>query len=207
VAQLLLEGTIGEPSTLRLRATVGCGGRYPTPAPKAGDWFAHPGFDHFLLMTYLGGPVAKGAAYLNAPSEAGRGGSALVSCHFARPGLLGALDCTFAPGMQLPSALFAHDLEVEVAGTDGVLWLTRGMADRTKAAPVSMRVGARAYTLGVESGLADLWETAYLNAAEELRAWCSGARSLLISDEQVSSAYEFKSRVVGMATSPGVVSL
>ena len=192
---LLDQGLLGEVCSIRIRATLGgTGGALPPEAPPLEKYLDHPAFDQFLLMTFLGGCVEKVTAYLN-PMDPEQGGQGLVNCRFAHPGRYGLLECAYAPGLHVPSGHFPHDLEVEVAGTDGVAWLTRGMGKRTQSAPLRVRVGRESFTIGVESGLQEDWSSVYSTGAGEMLRMVSarGARPLL-NPEEALSAYRLRQR-------------
>ncbi len=192
---LLDQGRLGEVCSIRIRATLGgAGSRRPAEVPHPERYLDHPAFDQFLLMTFLGGCVEKVTAYLN-PMNPERGGQGLVNCKFACPGRYGLLECAYAPGLYVPSDHFPHDLEVEVAGTDGVAWLTRGMGTRTQSAPLRVRVGRKAFSIGVESGLESDWSSAYSSAAGEmLRMVAPGGVRPLLAPEEGLSAYRLRER-------------
>ncbi len=164
---LLDAGEIGEVTTVRVRATLGrVGEATGTPPQDPPAYLAHAAFDHFLLLVCLGGAVEKFTAYLNR-MDASAGGQGLLAVKYVHPGRYGLLECTFAPQLGLRTDHQPHELEVEIAGTDGIVWLQRGMAARVQAAPVRVRVGRISYSIGVESGLRDSWGHVYQAAVEQ----------------------------------------
>lgn len=185
----LLEGdAIGEVGTVRIQATIGgSGGRYDPVPPGETDYLAHPAFDHFPLLAALGGAPAEVGAYLQT-MDGKRGGQGLVSCRFEVEGRYGVLECCYAPGIRFVSTAFPYDLQAEISGTDGIIWLKRGMARRSLEAPVHVRAGRTAYSLGVESGLPAEWEQVYRNAAAEMMELFYGNGSPLITKHEASSA-------------------
>jgi len=189
VRALLDGGEIGEIATIRIRATIGgSGGRHEPVPPDEADYLRHPAFDHFPLLASLGGPPAEVGAYLHAMDGA-LGGQGLVSCRFEADGRYGILECSYAPGMRFASTAFPYDLEAEVSGTDGIVRLRRGMARRSLEAPIHVRTGRLAYSIGVESGLADEWEQVYRNAAAEMVETLSGKAVGLLSQRELSAAF------------------
>ncbi len=190
--QLIDAGTIGVPSSIRVRATLaGKGGSAPPPWPEPDNYLGHPAFDHFLLLVYLGGPAARVCAYLN-PITADAGGQGVVSIEYRAPARFGALECTGAPGLYLRSDVYPYDLEAEVTGTDGIVFLQRGMSQRTREAPIVLRVGRRAEAIGAASGLADAWEQVYAGAATEYCAMLRTGAPPYLSREQLLAAWRLR---------------
>lgn len=168
LVRLVREGELGELQAVRVRATVGgSGGALPAePVPRT-DYLSHPAFDLLPLIVELMGPVAGLGAYLN-PMWSRRGGQGLVTCKAAAPGQYALLECCLAPEMTLRSAHWPYDLAIEVAGSHGVAWMQRGMAERLHAPPIRVRVGREDRSYGIESGLSGDWEPTYARAASEM---------------------------------------
>jgi len=204
VRELIASGEVGEVGTVRIRATLArtLDGP-PTLAPPRTGWLAHPAFDHFALLVAFGGPVREVAAYLD--DLAPEGGQGLVACRHAHPGRYGLLECTWSPDLRLPTTLLPHDLEAEVAGSDGILWLRRGMARRTAEAPVAVRVGRSAYTLGVACGLPDRWGEVYARAARELRDALRTGHHPLLAPADLLNAFRARDAGLRAAAHPGVL--
>jgi predicted dehydrogenase len=213
VRELLANDVVGEVTTIRLRATCGGPGATWPPAPiERQRFFHHPAFDHFLLLRLLGGEAAAVTGYLSwpaaatadlglagtGPADTGLADTGLVSTALAgtgladvrlyQPGRYALLDCSAAPQMHLTSAHFPYDLEAEIAGSDGIIWLTRFMAQRTQVAPIAVRVGRRAFTIGVESTLALEWDSVYRGAAEHLCELLRGCGRSLVSSAELFDA-------------------
>ncbi len=204
---MLVQGVIGEPGTLRVRATLAGRGGAASLEPPFGDHpLRHPAFNHFALLTLFGGPVKRLTAYVQ-PMDAETGGQALVSVEYAAAGRVGLLECTYAPQMRVRSEFFPHDLEAELCGTDGILWLRRGMAARTQQAPLAVRVGMSAYTIGVESGLREDWAGVYEKAAEDLRGMVGGRTVELLDSDALVSALKLGEAVAEAAATREVVVL
>jgi predicted dehydrogenase len=167
IKNLIDKGEIGEVATIRIRATIGRLEELPYENQiQENTYLNHPAFDHFRLLTLLGGEIEKVSAYLN-PMKAITGGQGLINCKYKAPGSYGILECSYAPEMSFITEHHPYNLEAEIAGSDGIIWLQRGMATRTRSAPVSVRVGPKAYTIGVESGFPSDWGMVYHNMAGE----------------------------------------
>ncbi|MFC1707986.1 hypothetical protein ACFL59_14415 [Planctomycetota bacterium] len=207
VKELLTAGEIGEVCAIRVRATIGGrGGALAPEIPERNGYGAHPAFDHFMLLVYLGGAAEAAAAYLN-PMDATSGGQGLISCKFGAAGRYGLMEWTFAPEMYIRSEHYPYDLEVEIAGSDGLIWLQRGMAQRTRAAPVYVRSGRHAFPIGAESGLPDDWGHVYLRGAEHFLGLLQGRGRPLMSHTDLLAAVTLKERVDEAARANGVVVL
>ena len=205
--ELIADGAIGEVATVRVRAIVGGRGGAVAPAvPGREDYLAHPAFDHFVLLAALGGPLAAAAAYLN-PMDPASGGQGLVACRYAHPGRHGVLECVFAPDLFVRSAREPYDLEVEVAGTDGIVWLRRGVGKRTQAAPVELRAGTQWRSFGAGSGLAEEWSDAVRGAAVHFAARARGLAPARVADDELVTAMRLRARAREAAGKPGVVDL
>ncbi|MFC1850664.1 hypothetical protein ACFL27_10770 [candidate division CSSED10-310 bacterium] len=205
---LLKSNLLGEIATIRIKATLaGKGGEIAAVKPEQTFYLNHPAFDHFLLLPYLGGAVDKMTAYCNPMLEI-KGGQALINCKFKQPGRYGLLDCSYAPAMFIRSKLYPYDLEVEIAGSDGIIWLNKGMAERTFQAPIQVRVGQQAFSYGVESGMQTDFSSAYQVAAAEFALIAHGHpyHPVLEADEIIST-YELRARVYEASDSQDVIQL
>ncbi|NLH47435.1 MAG: hypothetical protein GX444_02415 [Myxococcales bacterium] len=197
--ELVTAGAIGEPTMLRIRATLGGPGAAKQLDPPFGEQpLRHPAFDRFLLLTFLGGPAASLTAYLQ-PMDAARGGQGLIACRFAAPGRLGLLECAYAPELYVRSDYFPHDLEIEYTGTDGFLRLRRGMAERTQEPPLIARIGKTMQVYGMETGMRDDWAVVYKNAAAEMVGLTGGRSVVHLPSAAVVSALNLRERVYDAA--------
>ena len=129
--------------------------------------------------------------------ERERGGQGLVACQFAHPGRYGLLECVFAPHLFIRSDYFPYDLEVEIAGTDGIIWLRRGMAKRTQSPAIEVRVGQRAFSFGAASGIEEDWNWAYREAAVCFLEMASGAGRDRMPDTALISALKIRTEFCG----------
>jgi hypothetical protein len=173
--ELIKAGEIGEPATIRVRAIAGRGSEV---GQSVEEWLSHPAFDHFPLLTFFGGPIQSTAAYLN-PMNPDQGGQGVTAIRFERPGLYGSLECTLAPDLVVKTDHQPYDLEVEIAGSDGIIWMRRGMGRRSSIAPIMVRTGRQAYTIGVECGFPSDWNQVYRQMALEFLNVIHGGRTLV----------------------------
>ena len=159
--ELIQEGEIGEPATIRVRAMAGKGAEI---GQSIEEWLAHPAFDHFPLLSFFGGSIHSVAAYFN-PMNPQHGGQGVTAIRFERPGLYGSLECTLAPDLEIRTNHQPYDLEIEIAGSDGIAWLRRGMGRHVSTAPIMVRTGRKAYSIGVECGFPADWNHVYQQMA------------------------------------------
>ncbi len=170
VKGLLDKQEIGEPCSLRIKVTIGKGGAWPLPdvghasGPEA--FFSHPCLDRCSLAVYLFGTVERVAAYLNS-GDLQRGGQGLIILKFSKPGRFGALDLTYAPEMHIRSDYYPIHEVVEIAGSDGIIWVNHCIGKMTQEPPIMVRRARSYYQIGVESGIAsdfaDAWDASASN--------------------------------------------
>ncbi|HPQ69427.1 MAG TPA: hypothetical protein PKW95_09870 [bacterium] len=178
--RLLADDEIGEVGTLRVQAILGGdGGALAPQSATADDYLRHPAFDHLLLLTWLGGAPHAVSACLQPLGE--HGGQGMIAVRHRAPGRYGMLEMIHAPQMTLPSAYYPYAVEAEASGTDGIAWLRRGMAQPSREAPLAVRVGKSAYTIGVERGLTADWDALYAHAAAHLRSLAAGQAQPMVS--------------------------
>jgi len=127
------------------------------------------------------------------------GGQGMIAVRHRAPGRYGLLEMIHAPQMTLPSAYYPHAVEAEVSGTDGIAWLRRGMAQPSREAPLAVRVGKTAYTIGVERGLTAEWDALYAHAAAHLRALAAGKAQPIVGAEDLFAALAARDRAVEAA--------
>ncbi|MEO0250301.1 MAG: Gfo/Idh/MocA family oxidoreductase [candidate division WOR-3 bacterium] len=174
VKELLDRREIGEPASIRIKATLGRGGRWPCP-PLPNDsnvegYLCHPCLDRFSLAIFLLGTVDRVSAYANS-LHGERGGQILVSFKYTHPGRYGVLDRTVAPHMYVRSDYFPVHDTVEIAGTDGLIWVNHCMGKMTEEPPIVVRLARRYYQIGVECELkTDFSDCFYESARDFLTA-------------------------------------
>ncbi len=207
VNELLAGGAIGEVRSIRVRATLGATGGTLPPEPLPADQpLFHPAFDHCLLLAWWGGAPAAVTAYQQ-PFDPQRGGQALVNVRYACGGRYGLLDCTYAPELYLRSEFYPYDLDAEVAGTDGIVWLRRGMAQRVVEPAVFLRAGKIALSLGLESGLDDDWSAAHRAAAADFLAQLNGQTVPVMDQPTLLAALSLREKTAAAAQSPVVLKI
>ncbi len=179
LADLVDRNVLGEITTIRLRAIVGGRGAARAAAPVDGErWAVHPAFDRFLALARLGGPLASltGYAAFDATSATAPGQAVLALAH-AYAGRYSHLELVHAPNLAIRSDREPYDLTIEVAGTDGIAWLHRGIAKPTERAPLEVRVGRLHFTVDAAAGLDEDWSTSFRAAASAMARLATGPAS------------------------------
>ncbi len=165
--KLIERKELGELANIRVQAILGGeGGAIPVEKPGEKRFFANYAFNHFLLLSFLGGSLQNGMDYSSPvnhrnPMEAHKGGQAIASFKFREAGLYGMLECVHAPFMHIKSTHLPFAVSIEIAGTDGLCWANGGAGELSQAPPLWLRVGKRSYPVGVESGMPLHWDSVY----------------------------------------------
>lgn len=206
VRTLIENEEVGEITMVRVRATLGKNENGIAPAPFGDDILSHNAFDHLPMLVYFGGNIEKVGAYIN-PMDKERGGQALVDVKYLAPGCYGLLDCTFAPHMSMRTNHLPYDLEAEITGTDGVIWLRRGMSCRNATEPIYVRIGQTSYSIGIESGMDLEYESAYANAAKQFYASFLDIQYPMLGKNDFISAVQTKEKAHESNKSKKVLSL
>lgn len=185
---LVRDGEIGYLSAFRIRALIGGkGGELQPDLNFKKKPFYHHAFDHLPLATLFCGRMEKVTSYSN-PFYKTKGGQALLNVKFKRDRLYALLECTYAPGLVVPSRHYPYDLNLEITGTDGVIWVKHGMARCTSEPPIQVRVGQKAYTVGIESDMNSNWNHVYRNMANDLVNMARGNWAPIINKRDYLSA-------------------
>lgn len=170
--QLIDEMEIGEICAARFHANlVGKGGWGPmTEYFKGGRALFHPAFDKFALAIHLLGDIESVHSYIN-PFTARRGGQAVIGFKTKAEGCYGVFDLTYAPGTAVRTDAIPCDDTLEVAGTDGIIWVRHFHGRMTEEPSIEVRRGKKCYSIGIGSGMKTDWrDSLAASAAHFLRA-------------------------------------
>ena len=193
--ELIDAGEIGEPITIRLKSNPGfspsawevplAAARWRFDASRCGGGplVFDDGHHKFAIAWYLMGPpqdvhawivereVAPGA-YLDAP--------ALISWRFA-DGRLGSFEVVHSPQLEISTRHYAQDDRVEITGTEGVIWVTRGHGQLLDEPPVILRRGGKTRTF---DDMPTGWETSFAASATNfVDALTAGGPHLLTGEQ------------------------
>lgn len=184
-AELIRDGAIGEPLSIRFKLGSSLKGGWPVPL-KAWLWrldedkcgggptLYDDGNHKFSMAIHLLGAIGEVHAWvdrtlglIDAP--------ALVSWTYQEGGRVGFLDASFSPHMTLKSDYYSADERVEITGTEGVIWLTRCTARMVDEPPLIL------HRKGTTTAFEDLrsdWLDSFVDSTEHF------ARCLLGQEQQ-----------------------
>ena len=183
---LISKKELGETAIIRIQALLGGEGGTASPEkPGEKGFFAHYAFNHFLLLSYLGGPLESSMDYLSPanqqyPMDHHNGRQGIVSVKFKDAGRYGMLECAHAPQMHIKSSQLPSSISIEVAGTDGISWANGASGELSQGPPLWVRVGKRSYPAGIETGMPCQWESVYEKITAHTISMLNGKRYQIV---------------------------
>ena len=193
--ELIDNGEIGDPLTIRIKSNSGISpSEWQVPA-SARAWRLNPAecgggplvFDdghhkfalawHFMglaeeVHAWIGCTEVAPGDYLDAP--------AIVSWKFAH-NRYGSLEAVFSPELALDTQHYAQDDRVEITGSKGVIWVTRGHGKMLDAPPVLMYKDRQTRAF---SDMPVGWEHSFINSSKHfIDAFFAGEPPSLTGDE------------------------
>lgn len=209
-------GDIGDVLSIRLKSNAGWSPTAWEVPAAAAAWRADPGtcgggplvFDDghhkFAIAWYFLGLASRVHAFIGTSADGILDAPSLVS--WTHEGAqVGSLEVVHSPRLRLDTAHYAQDDRVEITGTRGVIWVTRGHGRMLDAPPVVV------YRDGQTTGYSDMpagWESSFLDSGRHfIDALCSGAPPML-TGEQGREVLAFalaaqESARTGLAVTPG----
>jgi len=132
--ELIDSGEIGQVLSIRIRLGSGGSGGWYVPLNTwlwrlaetekgGGPTIFDDGYHKFSIGMYYGGPVEKVFAWIDR-TFALIDAPAIVSWR-AENGVVGCIDATFSPNLNVKSKYYSADERVEITGARGVIWITR----------------------------------------------------------------------------------
>ena len=191
---LLDAGAIGEPLTIRIKSVFG-DPRHGWAVPEAARaWRLDParcgggpivfddGHHKFALAWWLMGMPEEVHAWIGTTPTAGGpvDGPAIVSFRFPG-GRMGVFEAVHAKDLVVNSRHYAQDDQIEVTGTRGVLWVTRGHGRLGDRPPVIL------YRDGETRGFSDMatgWEESFVLSTRDTIEAIREGRPPLLTGEQ-----------------------
>ena len=176
---LIDSGEIGEPLTIRVKSNSGVSPTEWDVPSAAQAWRLNPEecgggplvFDdghhkfalgwHFMGMAeevhaWIGSTEIAPGLFLDAPS--------IVSWKF--PGnRYGSLEAVYSPELVLDTRHYAQDDRIEITGTKGVIWITRGHGKMLDVPPVVLYKDRRTHTF---SDMPVGWEHSFINSTRQM---------------------------------------
>ncbi|MCY3866718.1 MAG: Gfo/Idh/MocA family oxidoreductase [Chloroflexi bacterium] len=192
---LIDNGEIGDLLTIRVKSNSGVSPTEWQVPPSARAWRLNPEecgggplvFDdghhkfalgwHFMglaqeVHAWIGSTEIAPGDYLDAP--------AIVSWKFSN-NRYGSLEAVYSPELQLDTQHYAQDDRIEITGSKGVIWVTRGHGKMMDAPPVLM------YKDRQTRGFSDMpvgWEHSFINSTKHfIDAYFAGEPPSLSGEE------------------------
>ncbi len=177
--ELIDAGEIGEPLTIRIKSNA-ANSPNAWPIPRSaqtwrfdmsksggGPLVFDDGHHKFsLAWFFMGGAAEEVHAWIGS-LEAPLGGEvglidspAIVSWKFPR-NRFGSLEVVYSPEMIVDTNHYAQDDRIEITGTKGVIWITRGHGHMMDVPPVIMYKDRKTYTY---SDMPVGWEHSFINS-------------------------------------------
>jgi predicted dehydrogenase len=186
-------GEIGEISSIRLKSAAGYSEQaWPSPADRwrldpskcgGGPMLFDDGHHKFAIAWYFLGLPELIHCFAH-QTEVGPGCQidcpAIATWSYAS-GAVGSFEATYSPEMYVQTDQYPQDDRLEITGTKGIIWVTRGHGQLLSVPPVLVRAGRR--TIGYEDLETD-WSSSFRSATGEFLASIeSGAPSLLTAEQ------------------------
>ncbi len=149
--RLIEEGAIGTPLNIRMRSLAGSGaGGWEVPLRSwawrvredtcgGGPFIFDDGYHKFSCAIYLFGPVEKVCCWSDpTPLAEGMAVDAPSVCMWKHSSgkCYGTIDFTWAYDLYIKSRYYTQDDRIELTGTEGVIWVTRGHAEMLDLPPL-----------------------------------------------------------------------
>jgi predicted dehydrogenase len=196
--ELIAAGEIGEPLTIRIKSNAAHSPKAWRLQAATQEWRFQPdkcgggplvfddGHHKFSLAWYFMGLAEEVHAWIGR-LEAPLGGTtgvidspAIISWKF--PGnRYGSLEVVFSPEMIVDTNHYAQDDRVEITGTKGVIWVTRGHGKMLDLPPVIMYKNERTYTF---SDMPAGWEYSFIHSTRHgIEAYFKGQPPSLTGEQ------------------------
>ena len=196
--QLIMDGEIGTPLSIRIKSNAATSPHAWQVPFSAQEWRFDPktcgggplvfddGHHKFSLGWFFMGMAEEVHAWIGAtPINEGVNigvldSPAIVSWKF--PGnRVGSLEVVFSPEMVLDTKHYAQDDRIEITGTKGVIWVTRGHGKMMDVPPVVMYKDMQVQTFSdMEVG----WESSFVNSTRHfIDAYFKGEPPLFTGEQ------------------------
>lgn len=167
---LIESGEIGELLSIRIKSNAGSSPTAWDIPAAAAAWRLDPakcgggplvfddGMHKFAIAWYFLGLAERVHAFIGTSADGTLDAPSVVSWTYPA-GQVGSLEVVYSPDLQLATSHYAQDDRVEITGTRGVVWVTRGHGRMLDVPPVVL------YRDGRTTGYSDMetgWETSFL---------------------------------------------
>jgi predicted dehydrogenase len=195
--ELIDAGEIGAVQSIRIRlGTGGTGGWYvplntwlwrlAETETGGGPAIFDDGYHKFSIGIFYGGPVDRVFAWIDR-SFALIDSPAVVSWRAAN-GVVGCIDATFSPNLNVKSKYYSADERVEITGARGVIWITRCTGQLLDEASVIL------YRDGVKVSYEQLrtdWLDSFIDSTRHFIDCILADREPFLTGEQAMAVQQF----------------
>jgi len=216
--ELVEEGAIGEPLSIRIKLGGGSKGGWKVPL-KAWLWRLNEetcgggpnifddGYHKFSLAIHLlggiesvNGWVDRSYGIIDAP--------ALISWKHNN-GRVGFMDSTLSTNMTVKSKYYSVDERVEITGTEGTIWVTRCTATLLDEPPLMLYSGGRTYSF---DGIRSDWLDSFIDSVRHFIGCLLDGGEPLLTGERGREVLQFshaalKSSRSGSTIRPGEITV
>jgi predicted dehydrogenase len=193
-------GELGDILSIRLKSAAGYSpDSWPAPSEfwrldedkcGGGPMLFDDGHHKFAVAWHFLGMPARVNTFLQ-PTVLGPGVTldcpAIVSWAYAA-GAVGSFEVTWSPEMYVETEQYAQDDRIEITGTKGVLWVTRGHGKLLDVAPVVVRTGR---TTVHHDDMATSWASSFDLATEHFLSSIETGSTALLSAEDARDVLSF----------------
>ena len=192
--QLVDAGAIGEVQTIRLKSHFSGTGGWPIPA-GAIAWRQDPaqngggpmvfddGHHKFAIAWHFFGQAEQVFAWIGSTTAANGDvfdGPSIITARFPG-GRLASLEMVFSQHLHVETDHYAQDDQVEITGSRGVIWITRGHGRLSQRAPVILyRDGATREYHDIPAG----WQWSFINGTKDTIAALRDNRPPVLTGRQ-----------------------
>jgi predicted dehydrogenase len=214
--EIIDAGDLGDLTTIRLKSAAGFNQRaWPSPSEQwrysadqcgGGPMVFDDGHHKFaiawhflglpsLVHSFIGSTVVGPGARLDCP--------AVITWSYEN-GALGSFEATYSPGMFVETDQYPQDDRIEITGTKGILWVTRGHGNLLDAPPVVVRTGDKTVTY---DDMETSWSSSFTQATDHFLRSIEGGTQALLSPVQARDVLSFalsaeESGRIGQAVAP-----
>jgi len=192
---LIDAGAIGDPLTIRIKSNFGVSRTAWAIPPAAQAWRLDPakngggpivfddGHHKFALAWHFMGMAQEVHAWIDR-TEVAPGkvidSPAIVSWKFPQ-GRYGTLEAVYSPELEIDTVHYAQDDRLEITGTRGVLWITRGHGKISDQPPLMLYADGEMHGF---SNLASGWESSFVESTRHhIDALLAGAPPVLTGEQ------------------------